>query len=116
MRLLLAALLVGSAGLYAAYAVNQKDSTKDAAPDDGDQAGRFKAVKKKFDEAGVEIRLVCFNMTEAITEEEIDYAFNMAKALGAKALSSTTPVARPSKATQRTRGKPTPGRCPRCCG
>jgi sugar phosphate isomerase/epimerase len=53
---------------------------------------KFKDVKKKFDEAGVEIRLVCFNMTEAITEEEIDYAFNMAKALGAKALSSTTQV------------------------
>src|ERR1043166_2555027 len=53
---------------------------------------KFKEVKKKFDDAGLDIRLVCFNMTEAITDDEIDYAFNMAKALGAKALSSTTQV------------------------
>ncbi len=31
-------------------------------------------------------------MTEAITDEEIDYAFQMARALGAKALSTSTQV------------------------
>jgi sugar phosphate isomerase/epimerase len=53
---------------------------------------KFKDVRKKFDTAGIDIRLLCFNMTEAITDDEIDYAFNMAKALGAKAMSTTTQV------------------------
>jgi sugar phosphate isomerase/epimerase len=53
---------------------------------------KFKDVRKKFDAAGINLQFLCFNMTEAITDEEIDYAFQMAKALGAKALSSSTPV------------------------
>ncbi len=53
---------------------------------------KFKAVRKKFDAAGIDVQLLCFNMGEAITDEEIDYAFQMAKAVGARALSSTTQV------------------------
>lgn len=54
---------------------------------------KFKSeVRTKFDNAGIDIQLFCFNMTEAITDEEIDYAFNVAKALGARAISSTTQV------------------------
>jgi len=53
---------------------------------------KFKEVRSKFDAAGIDIRLLCFNMNEAITDDEIDYGFQMAKALGAKALSSTTQV------------------------
>jgi sugar phosphate isomerase/epimerase len=53
---------------------------------------KYKALGKKFDAAGVDIRVLCFNMNEAITDDEIDYAFQMAKALGAKAISSTTQV------------------------
>src|SRR5438067_515178 len=53
---------------------------------------KFKEVRSKFDAAGIDIRLLCFNMNEAITDDEIDYGFQMAKALGAKALSNTTQV------------------------
>jgi sugar phosphate isomerase/epimerase len=53
---------------------------------------KFKDVRKKFSAAGIDLHLLCFNMSQAITDEEIDYAFNVAKALGAKAISSTTQV------------------------
>jgi sugar phosphate isomerase/epimerase len=53
---------------------------------------KFKDVRKKFDDAGIKIQLLCFNMNEAITDDEIDYGFQMAKALGASAISSTTQV------------------------
>jgi sugar phosphate isomerase/epimerase len=53
---------------------------------------KFKDVRKRFDTAGIDVQILCFNMTEAITDEEIDYGFQIAKALGAKAISSTTQV------------------------
>jgi sugar phosphate isomerase/epimerase len=53
---------------------------------------KFEDVRKRFDAAGIDLRILCFNMTQAITDEEIDYAFQMAKALGARAISSTTQV------------------------
>jgi sugar phosphate isomerase/epimerase len=53
---------------------------------------KFKDVRKKFDTAGINIALLCFNMGEAITDDEIEYAFTMAKTLGAKAISTTTQV------------------------
>jgi sugar phosphate isomerase/epimerase len=52
----------------------------------------FKAVAKKFADAGIEVRLLCYNMARNITNDEIEYAFIMAKSLGAKAISSTTQV------------------------
>ncbi|HYL73053.1 MAG TPA: TIM barrel protein, partial [Bryobacteraceae bacterium] len=53
---------------------------------------KFKDVRKKFEDAGINIELLCFNMSEAITDDEIDYGFQMAKAVGARAISSTTQV------------------------
>ncbi len=53
---------------------------------------KFKEVRKKFDAAGIDLQLLCFNMNEAITDDEIEYAFQMAKALGVKAISSSTQV------------------------
>jgi sugar phosphate isomerase/epimerase len=53
---------------------------------------RFKEVRKKFEDAGITLGLLCFNMTQSITDDEIDYGFQMAKALGVKAISSTTQV------------------------
>jgi sugar phosphate isomerase/epimerase len=53
---------------------------------------KYKDIRKKFDTAGIELRLLCFNMNEAITDDEIEYAFHMAKALGVKAISSSTQV------------------------
>jgi sugar phosphate isomerase/epimerase len=58
----------------------------------GASMDKYKEVRKKFKDAGVEIQVLCFNMPMAISDEEIDYAFQMAKALGAKAISSTSQV------------------------
>jgi hypothetical protein len=40
---------------------------------------KFQAVRKKFDDAGIDLALLCFNMNESITGGEIDYGFQMAK-------------------------------------
>ncbi len=53
---------------------------------------KFKEVRSKFDTAGIDLQLLCFNMNEAITDDEIEYAFQMAKALGVKAISCSTQV------------------------
>jgi sugar phosphate isomerase/epimerase len=53
---------------------------------------KYKDLRTKFKNAGVDIQVLCFNMSEAITDDEIEYAFNMAKALGCKAISTTTQV------------------------
>ena len=51
---------------------------------------KFAEVRKKINGAGIDIALLCFNMGEAITDEEMDYAFKVAKALGARAISTST--------------------------
>src|SRR5579864_5390059 len=53
---------------------------------------KFKEVRQRFDTAGIDLHLLCFNMNEAITDEEIEYAFEMAKALRAKAITTSTQV------------------------
>jgi sugar phosphate isomerase/epimerase len=53
---------------------------------------RFQPVRQKFSNAGIDLAILCFNMNQSITDDEIDYAFQMAKALGARALSSSTQV------------------------
>jgi sugar phosphate isomerase/epimerase len=53
---------------------------------------KFKLVAKKFSDAGIEVRLLCYNMNRNTTDDEIEYAFAMAKALGVRAISSTTQV------------------------
>ena len=56
-------------------------------------ADTFKIAKKKFNDAGIDIRLLCYNMNVNTTkDDEIEYAFLMAKALGAKAMSTSTQV------------------------
>lgn len=51
---------------------------------------KFTDIRKKINGAGVDVALLCFNMGEAITDEEMDYAFKVAKTLGAKAISTST--------------------------
>jgi len=51
---------------------------------------RYGALKQAFADAGMTIRILCFNMPRTITDPEIDYAFRMAKVLGARAISTTT--------------------------
>lgn len=52
----------------------------------------FAPVRKQFTDAGIDIRLVCYNMGVNIADDEIDYAFRMARELGAKAISSSSTV------------------------
>ena len=53
----------------------------------------FKPVKKKIDDAGIQLRILCYNLNVNTTkDDEIEYAFMMAKALGAKAISTSTQV------------------------
>jgi sugar phosphate isomerase/epimerase len=54
---------------------------------------KFNDVKKKFNDAGVDVRLLCYNMNAKSTpDEEIEYAFQMAGALGVKAITTSTQV------------------------
>lgn len=52
----------------------------------------FRAARKQFNDAGIEVRFLTYNMGANTTDEEIEYAFNMANALGVKAITSSTQV------------------------
>jgi sugar phosphate isomerase/epimerase len=63
----------------------------------------FKPVRKKIEDAGIELRLLCYNMRDNRTnaegvvvpgtqDDEIEYAFMMAKWLGVDAISTSTQV------------------------
>lgn len=53
----------------------------------------FKTVKEKFKKAGIDLHMLCFNQRMNATDEDIEYAFQMAKALDVKAISSSSTVA-----------------------
>ena len=53
----------------------------------------FKPVKQKFTEAGIDLQILCFNQRVDAKDDEIEYAFQMAKALGVRAISSSSTVA-----------------------
>jgi len=50
----------------------------------------FQRVRKQFTDAGIDLRLLCFNIGMNATDEDIDYSFRMARALGARAISSSS--------------------------
>ncbi len=53
----------------------------------------FTPVRDKITNAGILLQLLCYNMNVATTtDDEIEYAFMMAKALGVKAMSTSTQV------------------------
>src|SRR3954447_6412043 len=62
----------------------------------------FKPVRKRIEDMGVELELLCYNMSElrtlpdgrttGTTDDEIEYAFMMAKWLGVDAISTSTQV------------------------
>jgi sugar phosphate isomerase/epimerase len=53
---------------------------------------KFKDVRKQFDDAGLQLALLCYNMNEQTTDDEIEYGFQMAKALGVQAITTSTQV------------------------
>lgn len=52
----------------------------------------FGAARTQFNDAGIDVRFVTYNMNANTTDEEIEYAFAMATALGVKAITSSTQV------------------------
>jgi sugar phosphate isomerase/epimerase len=50
----------------------------------------WKAVRKKFNDSGVEVELLCYNMQDAMKDSDIEYGFAMAKGLGVKAITTST--------------------------
>jgi sugar phosphate isomerase/epimerase len=53
---------------------------------------KYKDLRKQFDDAGIDLAILCYNMNGNIGDDEIDYAFRMAQALGVKAISSSSTV------------------------
>jgi hypothetical protein len=54
----------------------------------------FKAFRKKYEDAGVLIQIVKFDGIDAMTDDVVDYCFQVAKSLGAHAISCEIPVSR----------------------
>jgi sugar phosphate isomerase/epimerase len=50
----------------------------------------WKAVTKKFNDAGVDVALLCYNMQDSMKDEDIQYGFSMAKGLGVKGITTST--------------------------
>ena len=50
----------------------------------------WKAVTKKFNDAGIQLALLCYNMNDRMTDDDIEYGFKMAEGLGVKAISTST--------------------------
>src|SRR3954451_3673128 len=53
-------------------------------------AATWKAVTKKFNDAGVDVALLCYNMQDSMKDEDIEYGFSMAKGLGVKGVTTST--------------------------
>jgi len=53
-------------------------------------AATWKGVRKKFNDAGIEVAVLCYNMNDNMKDEEIEYGFSMAEGLGVKAISTST--------------------------
>src|SRR5581483_5308866 len=55
-------------------------------------AATFGPVRKKIEDAGIDLRLLCFNINRQMTDDTIEYGFNMAKWLGVKAMTTSTQI------------------------
>ncbi len=53
-------------------------------------ADTWKAVTKKFKNAGIDVALLCYNMRDNMKDEDIEYGFSMAKGLGVKGITTST--------------------------
>ncbi|MEP7367291.1 MAG: sugar phosphate isomerase/epimerase, partial [Acidobacteriota bacterium] len=55
---------------------------------------KFKEFRKKYADAGIAIEIVKFDGVDKMKDAVVDYAFSLAKALGARALSCEIPLSR----------------------
>jgi sugar phosphate isomerase/epimerase len=56
----------------------------------GATADTWKAVRQKFNAAGIDVALLCYNMNDNMKDEDIEYGFQMAKGLGVKGITTST--------------------------
>lgn len=49
----------------------------------------FGAVRRRFTDAGIDLRLLCFNMNEQMTDEEFDYVFRIARAMEVRGITTS---------------------------
>ena len=52
----------------------------------------FAGVRRKFNDAGIDVAILCYNIGREATDDEIEYAFRMAQALGVQAMTTSTQV------------------------
>ena len=50
----------------------------------------WKKVTNKFKDSGVDVQLLCYNMQDSMTDDDIEYGFAMAKGLGVKGITTST--------------------------
>jgi sugar phosphate isomerase/epimerase len=55
---------------------------------------KFKEFRKKYEDAGIAIQIVKFDGVDKMKDEVVDYAFGLAKALGAHAISCEIPLSK----------------------
>lgn len=60
----------------------------------------FKKFRKKYEDAGVKIQIVKMDRIDQASDEILDYLFQMAKALGAEAISCEIPVSKTKRLGQ----------------
>ncbi len=53
----------------------------------------WKDVRKKFNDQGIDVQILCYNMSLNTKDDEIEYAFQMARDLGVRAISCSATVA-----------------------
>jgi sugar phosphate isomerase/epimerase len=61
---------------------------------------KYKELRQMYKEAGVTIHIVKFGLNANMTDEEIDYCFNAAKALGCKAITCEPPLSQTKRLGQ----------------
>jgi sugar phosphate isomerase/epimerase len=61
---------------------------------------KYKELRQKYNDAGVTIHIVKFNLNANMPDEEIDYCFNSAKALGCKAVTCEPPLSQTKRLGQ----------------
>lgn len=52
----------------------------------------WKGVRKQFNDAGIDVQILCYNMNMGMGDDEIEYAFHMARGLGVRAISCSSTV------------------------
>ena len=50
----------------------------------------WKTVARKFDDAGIQLALLCYNMQDSMKDGDIEYGFQMARGLGVKGITTST--------------------------